>query len=106
MKFRLQQRKDSERRPKPDRLEIIKERLNELLPTTEYKITDHKEESFKWASAYQDDVTHLLQRLERYETALKGIVDKQGNIRPDGEAWEYVGEFNESVKIAKEALKE
>lgn len=53
-------------------IEEIKKKLELLLPTTHYEISDYKEESFKWASNYQNDIKYLLSIIEQ---AKRDLVD-------------------------------
>lgn len=63
-----------------------------------------KEVTQEQAKEYIESINAKQDKLNLAVKALEEIQQLKGNIRPDGEAWEYVGEFNEAMKIAQSTL--
>lgn len=87
------------------KLEEIKDRLNQLLPTTKYEISDYKEEVFKWASNYQNDIQYLLSRLEIADKALDITIRELDNMWLDDDIGLLQSQID-NLNKAKEALQQ
>lgn len=84
-----------------NRLESIKERLNNLGAGKVVKYDNTMNLATQYALDYKNDVEYLLQRLERYEKALNDVSEHCYSC-----GGEFVSPEKYCIKIVKEALKD
>ncbi|WP_199614690.1 hypothetical protein [Paenibacillus alkalitolerans] len=79
-----------------------------LIEKLNKRLAEKEAEDGSWkaiSEAVQRENALLNEKLNQAVEAAKKIVATKENIRPDGEAWEYIGEYNECIKIAQTFLR-